>query len=161
MAAEITCPNCKSHIAITLGPVETPAAPRRPRSDITPLTNKALGDVFAFMQKAGEGTYWSTELYQSYLANTELAKPLSQKAFSAGLQRNGAERWRTSRGRGYTIPDMTDRQPATMSPQQRERFEAAHQREAVQAHIGGDNGFAVRQHVVTDLPFEVDGLDPA
>lgn len=148
------CPNCRAELKITVEPKNKPAGPaRRTATDITPLTDKMLADVWNFM-KDREGRFTSSDLYNTYLRWTEVARPLSQNAFGRALKANGATQWRSAKSRGFVIPPMAEKEPAKMTDEQRERFEAAHQRQAVQDHRGGGpTGFAP-----TDLPLEVDGL---
>lgn len=148
------CPNCRAELKITVEPKVKPAGPaRRTASDVSPLTDKMLADVWNFM-KDREGKFKSRDLYNTYLRWTQAARPLTQNAFGRALKANGATPWRDSESRGYEIPPMAETQPASMTPEQRQRFEAAHQRQAVQDHRGGGpTGFAP-----TDLPLEVDGL---
>lgn len=154
----ITCPNC-AHVLEIKVVAKTP----RPRksSDIAVLTDTILLDVFTWMKIRGEQEGSTAGLHHDYLLWTKLRRPPTKTAFAQALSRNGATRWRNAQARGWSIGTIGDDvKPATMSPQQRERFEAAHQRQAVQEHrSGGDNGFTVRPHVVgdlTSLPFEVE-----
>ncbi len=145
----LTCPNCHHIIAIKVVS-KAPNPSRRPAQDISPLSDKVLADVFEFMREVAPLTAGSSGLYQQYLAWTKLPRPLSMTSFGVALQRNGATRWRTSQARGYTIGTIDpEAQPATMTPQQRQRFEAAHQRQAVEQHRGGGG------QVPTGLPLTV------
>lgn len=134
--SSLTCPNCHHILAVRV--VAKPPKPGRTSTDVSPLTDKTLADVFEFMKSVAPLEASSAAVYQRYLEFTTLPRPLSKTAFAVALQRNGGTRWRTAQARGYTIGEIDpNARPATMSPAQRERFEAAHQRHGVEAHVGG------------------------
>lgn len=149
----LTCPNCASVLEVKVV-AKTP----RPRkaSDVAVLTDTILLDVFSYMKVRGEQEGTSAALYIDYLTWTKLRKPPTKTAFTQALSRNGATRWRNAQARGWTIGKIDENaKPATMTPEQRERFEAAHQRVGVAEHIGGTPAIDPDERAL--LPFEVDG----
>lgn len=131
----LTCPNC-AHILEVKVVAKTPR-PRR-TSDIAVLTDTVLLDVFSYMKTRGEQEGSTAGLYVDYLTWTKLRKPPTKAAFAQALSRNGAVKWRNAQARGWTIGAIDENaKPAKMSAEQRERFEADHQRQAVQEHRGG------------------------
>lgn len=146
---KLSCPNCSSTLVITVTAKDQPPRPaRNTATDVSPLTNPALQDVWTFMSTR-EGRYKAADLYNTYLRWTQMRRPLTQNAFGRALKANGATPWRDSDSRGYEIPPMEQTEPAKMTEKAQERFEAAHQRQAVKEHTGRDTA---------DLPLEVDGL---
>lgn len=169
---KINCPHCSGEFKVTVVPAGRPLGPARSSaSDISPLTDKTLADVWLFMSE-NPGKHVGRALYSEYLDWTQLPRPLTQNAFGRAVKANGGQPWRDSRSRGFVIPfiDLSLAQPAKMTPQQRERFEAAHQRVGVDQHRGPQVGDPVPGTTRStygsldpavrgsELPFEVEGL---
>ena len=117
----LTCPNCQ-HILEVKVVAKTPR-PRR-TSDAAVLNDTILLDVFSWMKVRGEQEGSTAALYHDYGLWTKLRVPPSKAAFAQALSRNGATKWRNAQARGWSIGTIGDDvKPATMTPEQRERYE--------------------------------------
>jgi len=126
---KFTCPNCDHQLSVKVEDVD-PAAVQRDRRDKytgnpTILGEVALAKVFEFMVHLGETRDFTDSLYQEYgaWAREHRGPELTKNAFARALGANGGVRFRTGEGRGFDIPDLTDKKPAKPSARTQSREE--------------------------------------
>ena len=160
---KITCPSCASELLVTIVSAAEPAKRAKVNPDITPITDVALRDVYDVIAAIGPFRKTSAELYAAYLKHCHEVgrrRPLSKNAFGRTLGQYGAERWRTTTSRGYELFEVP-LIPLGMTPEARDRFIAAHQRQAVQDHVGGGGQGSTEPDVVDEVQQRLDaGLPP-